>query len=59
MISKNAAGLVLLALSVLGINVTEADMMQVISALGTLVSFVLMIVNQWNRPDVKGFFFKK
>jgi hypothetical protein len=59
MLSKNGVGLIILALSLLGINITESSIVEVISAVGTIVSFVLMIINQWNRSDVKGFIFKK
>ncbi len=57
--SKNGIGLAVLALSLLGINVAETELMEVISALGTIVSFGLMVMNQVNRWDVKYFFFKK
>lgn len=57
--SKNAAGIVALFLSVIGLEVTEDSIMEVISAVGTIVGFGLMIWNQLGRPDVKGFFFKK
>lgn len=59
MISKNAAGLIILALSLAGIEITEEMALQVISAVGTLVSFGLLIWNQLGREDVKNFFFKK
>lgn len=58
-ISKNGAGLLILLLSLLGVNVVENDAIEFLSALGTIVSFVLMIWNQLDRKDVAKFFFKK
>ena len=57
--SKNGVGLALLVLSLFGVNVAENDLTQVISSVGTLVSFGLMVWNQLARPDTIGFFFKK
>lgn len=57
--SKNAAAIILLALSVFGLESSEQDVMELVSAIGTLISFLLMIWNQANRPDVQGFFWKK
>ena len=63
MLSKNGIGLIVLALSLglgrLGINVAESQLLEVISAVGTIASFIMMVINQWNRSDVKGFIFKK
>tara|TARA_R110000851_G_scaffold96046_3_gene208442 strand:+ start:2196 stop:2375 length:180 start_codon:yes stop_codon:yes gene_type:complete len=59
MISKNAAGIVMLIASVFGLELSEGSVVEVIAAIGTVASFVLMVWNQWDRPDVKGFFFKK
>ena len=57
--SKNGVGLALLVLSLFGVNVADTDLTEVISAVGTLVSFGLMVWNQVARPDTTGFFFKK
>ena len=58
-ISKNAAGIVVLILSLLGVEVGEDTIFELIGALTTVVSVGLMIWNQLDRPDIKGFFFKK
>ena len=58
-ISKNAAGIVILILSLFGIEVGEDTILELIGALTTVVSIGLMIWNQADRPDIKGFFFKK
>lgn len=58
-ISKNAAGLVVLILSLIGIEVGEDTIFELITALTTVASIGLMIWNQLDRPDIKGFFFKK
>jgi len=57
--SKNGVGLALLVLSLFGVNVADSDLTEVVSAVGTLVSFGLMVWNQVARPDTVGFFFKK
>lgn len=57
--SKNAIALVLLALSTIGINVAETELLEVVSAIGTLISFGLMVWNQIGRGDVDHFFWKK
>ena len=59
MLSKNAAGLIILLLSVLGLEANAQGVVEVISAIGTVVSFALLIWNQINRPDVHNFIFKK
>lgn len=59
MFSKNAAGIVVLALSLFGAEVTESGVMEVITALGTIASFVLLVINQLGRSDVERFFWKK
>ena len=58
-ISKNGAGLVVLVLSLFGLEVGEGSVTEVLGAIGTIVSFALMVWNQAYRPDVEGFFFKK
>lgn len=58
-ISKNAVGIVVLVLSLFGIEVAEDTTLEFLSAVGTIISILLMIWNQVDRKDVKGFFFKK
>ena len=58
-LSKNAAGIVALILSLAGLEIGEDTILELISALTTIVSISLMILNQLNRPDIKGFFWKK
>jgi hypothetical protein len=57
--SKNAAGIVVLILSLFGVEVGEDTIVELISALTTALSIGLMIWNQLDRPDIKGFFWKK
>ena len=57
--SKNAIALVLLALSMLGVNIAEDSLIELISAIGTIVSFLVMVINQLQRSDVELFFWKK
>ena len=57
--SKNAIALVLLALSMLGVNVAEDSLIELISAIGTIVSFAVMVLNQLQRSDTELFFWKK
>lgn len=59
MFSKNAAGLLFLALGYLGFEVAENDVVQFVSAVTTAASFALMIWNQLGRKDIKWFIFKK
>lgn len=59
MLSKNAIGLVLLALSTVGLNVMEQELIDFISAIGTIISFALLLWNQIDRKDVNFFFWKK
>lgn len=58
-ISKNAAGIVVLILSLFGVEIGEDTIVELISALTTALSIGLMIWNQLDRPDTKGFFWKK
>lgn len=58
-LSKNGAGLIILVLSLLGLEVSEASAMEALSAIGTLVSIGLMLWNQVGRSDVDNFLFKK
>ncbi len=56
--SRNGIGLVLLLLSVIGLEVTEESVTEIISAIGTLISFGLMVYNQYKRPDTELFLWK-
>jgi hypothetical protein len=58
-LSKNGVGLVVLALSLFGVEVTDSSVVEVIGAIGTIAGFVLMVINQLGRGDVAKFFFKK
>lgn len=58
-ISKNGTGLFILALSIFGFNVSEEQVIDLVTAIGTIISFTLMVYNQMERRDVSGFFFKK
>ena len=58
-LSKNAIALVVLALSTLGLNIVEQDLIDLISAIGTIISFAMLVWNQLDRHDVDLFFFKK
>ena len=58
-LSKNGVGLVVMVLSLLGVNVAESDMLTTISVLGQLVSAGLLFYNQFQRDDVDKFIFKK
>lgn len=57
--SKNGAGILLLVLSLLGINISEANAVEFVSAVGQILSIGLLIWNQIKRGDVDKFFFKK
>lgn len=59
MLSKNGVGLVVFALSLIGVNVADADLMVAISVLGQVFSGVLMFINQVKRSDSKWFIFKQ
>jgi hypothetical protein len=58
-ISKNGVGIVVFLLSYIGINVGEDTILEFISAVGTIVSFALLLWNQLGRADVAKFFFKR
>jgi hypothetical protein len=57
--SKNGVGLFVLALSLLGVEVSEDAVMQVVTAGTTIISFALMVWNQVQRKDVTLFFWKR
>lgn len=59
MLSKNGVGLVVLVLSFVGVQLTDVQIMDVLSAIGQVVSFALLVWNQLDRRDVKNFIFKK
>lgn len=59
MMSKNGIALVIFALSYLGVDVAENDVLEFFSAVGQVVSFALLVWNQLKRDDVKGFIFKR
>lgn len=57
--SKNGIALVVLVLSLFGIEMAETDMVMLVANITGIVSFVLMVYNQWSRPDTSWFIFKK
>lgn len=59
MFSKNAIGILILVLSMLGINVAESDLIITVATIAQIVSGALLFLNQATRKDVVGFFFKK
>ena len=59
MISKNGVALIVMVLSILGGEVSEADLSVTLSVIGQVASIVLMAWNQYARSDVAGFIFKK
>lgn len=58
-ISKNGVAILILVLSLFGIDLGEETAIEFINALGTAVSILLLIYNQVTRTDTKNFFFKK
>lgn len=58
-ISKNAVAIIVLFLSFIGLEVTEDGLLEVVSAISTIVSFTLMLLNQISRKDTFAFLFKK
>ncbi len=58
--SKNGVALIILIASLLGVEGLEENMVvEFFSAIGTVVSLVLMVWNQLARKDTVGFLFKK
>jgi hypothetical protein len=57
-LSKNGAALIVMILSLLGVNVAEGDLITTIGVIGQVVSVLLMTWNQYSRSDIKGFLFK-
>lgn len=58
-LSKNGVALIVMVLSLLGVEVSESDMLTTIGVIGQVVSVILMAWNQYARSDVKGFIFKE
>lgn len=57
--STNAIALVIMALSLIGVNIEENTLTEVLSAIGTLVSFAIMFRHQMKRTDIDLFFWRK
>jgi hypothetical protein len=57
-LSKNGVAIVLFILSVVGLEASESEVQAFIAGVGHVVAFGLMIYNQWQRRDVKGFLWK-
>lgn len=58
-ISKNAVAITSLVLSLFGLQLGEDTIVEFITALTTAISIGVMIWNQLDRVDTKGFFWKK
>jgi hypothetical protein len=58
-LSKNGVALVVFAFSAIGIEVAESDVVATMSAIGQVVSFALMVWNQFDRKDITGFLWRK
>jgi uncharacterized membrane protein len=58
-ISKNAVAIIVLFLGFIGIEVGEDTIIEVVSAVLTIIGFVGMLWNQLGRRDTVGFFLKK
>jgi hypothetical protein len=58
MLSKNGVALIVLALSLVGIEVSDTELLNTISVVGQVVAFILMAWNQYAREDVHNFLFK-
>lgn len=59
MFSKNGVALVVLVLSLFGVNVSETEVLTTISVIAQIVSIVMMGYNQITRSDTAFFIFKK
>lgn len=57
--STNAIALVIMALSLIGVNIEENTLTEVLSAVGTLISFAMMLRHQLQRSDIDLFFWRK
>lgn len=58
-ISKNGVALIVLIATLFGLDVPQQAVESGIEGILAFVSLLLMIWNQLDRPDIKGFFFKK
>ena len=58
-VSKNGVGLVLLILTLIGLDVPEKMVEDIFTGVFAAVSLGLMIWNQVKRHDVAGFLFRK
>lgn len=58
-VSKNGIALIMFALTYVGLDISENVVLDVIAAVGQIVSFVLLVANQLERKDVKGFLWKR
>lgn len=58
-ISKNAVAITSLVLSLFGLQLGEDTIVEFITALTTAISIGVMVYNQLDRVDTKGFFWKK
>lgn len=58
MISKNGVGIIMLVLSLLGVNIAEADVVTTISVIGQVMSVILLMWNQYGRKNIKNFVLK-
>jgi hypothetical protein len=59
MLSKNGIGLIVLVLSLIGVDVAEDALVTTVSTIGQIIGGLLMVLNQVQRPDTKYFIFKK
>ena len=59
MLSKNAVGIALLLVSLFGLDISESQVVDFVSAAGQVISFALLVWNQIDRKDVSWFFWKK
>ena len=59
MVSKNGVALITYLLAFAGFEVAENDVAQFAAAVVQAISFLVLLYNQWDRWDVKGFIWKK
>jgi hypothetical protein len=59
MVSKNGVSLIILVLSILGVEASDTEIMTTLSVIAQVVSLIVMAWNQYSREDIQGFFFKK
>lgn len=58
-LSTNGIGLLVLILSLIGLDVDIETINEVIAAVGVIASFIMLVKNQVSRLDVSSFIFKK